>query len=108
MLFAPKGPLLTVNSALTRPLVSAATSGSIRVGGTDLARESDLPGYRRRHIGLVFQLHDLLPQLSAIQNAEVGIFGTGLTGRQRRARALLAAVGLDGHGGQAADQAVRG
>jgi putative ABC transport system ATP-binding protein len=85
--------MLHLIAALDRP-----TSGSIRVGGTDLARESDLPGYRRRHIGLVFQLHNLLPQLSAIQNVEVAMFGTGLTGRQRRDRArdLLADVALDG------------
>jgi len=62
----------------------------------DLASQKDLPGYRRRHIGLVFQLHNLLPQLSAIQNVEVAMFGTGLSGRERRdrARALLADVDL--------------
>jgi putative ABC transport system ATP-binding protein len=88
-----KSTMLHLIAALDRP-----TSGSIRVGGTDLAREPDLPGYRRRHIGLVFQLHNLLPQLSAIQNVEVAMFGTGLTGRQRRDRArdLLADVALDG------------
>ena len=64
----------------------------------DLASQKDLPGYRRRHIGLVFQLHNLLPQLSAIQNVEVAMFGTGLTRRQRRdrARSLLADVDLAG------------
>jgi len=62
----------------------------------DLASQKDLPGYRRRHIGLVFQLHNLLPQLSAIQNVEVAMFGTGLSRRERRdrARALLADVDL--------------
>jgi ABC-type lipoprotein export system ATPase subunit len=64
----------------------------------DLASQKDLAGYRRRHIGLVFQLHNLLPQLSAIQNVEVAMFGTGLTRRQRRdrARSLLADVDLAG------------
>jgi putative ABC transport system ATP-binding protein len=88
-----KSTMLHLIAALDRP-----TSGIIRVGGTDLAREPDLPGYRRRHIGMVFQLHNLLPQLSAIQNVEVAMFGTGLTRRQRRDRAsaLLADVGLTG------------
>jgi putative ABC transport system ATP-binding protein len=88
-----KSTMLHLIAALDRP-----TSGIIRVGGADLAKERDLPGYRRRHIGLVFQLHNLLPQLSAIQNVEVAMFGTPLTRRQRRdrARALLADVGLAG------------
>lgn len=86
-----KSTMLHLIAALDRP-----TSGAIRVGGADLASQKDLPGYRRRHIGLVFQLHNLLPQLSAIQNVEVAMFGTGLTRRQRRdrARALLTDVGL--------------
>lgn len=88
-----KSTMLHLIVAFDRP-----TSGIIRVGGADLARKHDLPGYRRRHIGLVFQLHNLLPQLSAIQNVEVAMFGTGLTRRQRRdrTRAVLADVGLAG------------
>ena len=86
-----KSTMLHLIAALDRP-----TAGVIRVGSVDLASQKDLPGYRRRHIGLVFQLHNLLPQLSAIQNVEVAMFGTGLTRRQRRDRAwaLLADVGL--------------
>ena len=88
-----KSTMLHLIAALDRP-----TAGTIRVGGTDLAAEHDLPGYRRHHIGLVFQLHNLLPQLSAIQNIEVAMFGTHLTRRQRRdrARSLLADVDLAG------------
>jgi putative ABC transport system ATP-binding protein len=43
-------------------------------------------------------MHNLLPQLSAIQNIEVAMFGTGLSRRERRdrARALLADVDLAG------------
>ena len=86
-----KSTMLHLIAALDRP-----TTGIIRVGGADLAQQKDLPGYRRRHIGLVFQLHNLLPQLSAIQNIEVAMFGTGQTRRQRRnrARSLLADVDL--------------
>jgi putative ABC transport system ATP-binding protein len=87
-----KSTMLHLVAALDQP-----TSGVIRVGGADLARERDLPGYRRHHIGLVFQLHNLLPQLSAVQNVEVAMFGTHRNGRERRdrARALLADVGLE-------------
>ncbi len=86
-----KSTTLHLIAALDRP-----TSGIIRVGGADLARQQDLPAYRRCHIGLVFQLHNLLPQLSAIQNVEVAMFGTGLNRRERsdRARSLLAEMEL--------------
>ena len=85
--------MLHLIAALDRP-----TSGIIRVSGADLTQEENLPGYRRRHIGLVFQLHNLLPQLSAVQNVEVAMFGTHLSRRQRRdrARSLLADVDLAG------------
>jgi putative ABC transport system ATP-binding protein len=88
-----KSTMLHLIAALDRP-----TSGILRVGGADLARQKNLPGYRRNHIGLVFQMHNLLPQLSAAQNVEVAMFGTGRSRRQRRARAgaLLADVDLAG------------
>jgi len=88
-----KSTMLNLIAALDRP-----TSGIIRVAGADLALQKDLPGYRRHHVGLVFQFHDLLPQLSAIQNIEVAMFGTGLNRRERRdrARSLLADVELAG------------
>ena len=88
-----KSTTLNLIAALDKP-----TAGVIRVDGADLSGERDLPGYRRRHIGLVFQLHYLLPQLSAVENVEVAMFGTGIGRRERgdRARSLLADVGLVG------------
>lgn len=88
-----KSTMLHLIAALDRP-----SSGVIKVGGASLAQTKDLPGYRRCHIGLVFQLHNLLPQLSAIKNVEVAMFGTGLSRRARRerARSLLADVDLTG------------
>ena len=88
-----KSTTLYLIAALDTP-----TAGVIRVDGADLSGERDLPGYRRRHIGLVFQLHYLLPQLSAVENVEVAMFGTGIGRRERgdRARSLLADVGLVG------------
>ena len=87
-----KSTLLHLIAALDVP-----TSGRILVNGRDLSRISDLDGYRRREVGLVFQLHNLLPMLSAIQNVEVAMLGTGRSpGEQRdRAMELLRAVGLE-------------
>ena len=88
-----KSTMLHLIAALDQP-----TSGTIRVAGSDLSRLHDLPAYRRTHVGLVFQLHHLLPQLSAVQNVEIAMFGTGLSRaeRRRRAMALLADVDLIG------------
>ena len=84
-----KSTMLHLLAALDQP-----TSGVIRVGGVDLNR-LDPVAYRRSGIGLVFQLHNLLPQLSALENVEIAMFGTGLNSKQRRARAHQLLVDVD-------------
>ena len=88
-----KSTLLHLLAALDVP-----DSGSIVVDGMDLAHLPDANRYRRETIGLVFQLHDLLPHLDAQQNVELPMFSTGRSLRQRRDDAveLLEAVGLAG------------
>jgi ABC-type lipoprotein export system ATPase subunit len=82
-----KSTLLHLLAAIDSP-----TSGSVTVAGHDLARMRDLSGHRRKEVGLVFQFHNLLPQLSALANVEMPMFGTHMTARRRtaRARELLA------------------
>ena len=77
-----KSTLLHLLAAIDSP-----TSGSLVVAGRDLAHLRDPSDYRRNEIGLVFQFHNLLPQLSAQDNIELPMFGTGRSARQRRARA---------------------
>ena len=88
-----KSTLLNILSAIDSP-----TSGSVVVAGHDLAHLRDLSEYRRHEVGLVFQLHNLLPQLSALANVELPMFGSRWSARQRRHRALelLAEVDLSG------------
>lgn len=88
-----KSTLLHLLAALDRP-----TSGTVEVFGRDLAGVRNRADFRREVVGLVFQLHNLLPQLSAAQNVELAMFGTRRTRRERaqRARALLADVDLTG------------
>lgn len=88
-----KSTLLHLLAAIDSP-----TSGSVSVAGHDLAHLQDPSGYRRNEVGLVFQFHNLLPQLSALANVELPMFGTHLSTRQRksRARELLAEVDLGG------------
>ena len=86
-----KSTLLHLLAAIDSP-----TSGSITVAGHDLAHIHNVSAYRRREVGLVFQFHNLLPQLSSLANVALPMFGTRSTPHQRRARAreLLAAVDL--------------
>lgn len=88
-----KSTMLHLLAALDRP-----SSGVIKVGGFDLAAIGDLAEYRRTHVGLVFQLHHLMPQLSAAQNVEIAMMGSGRNREERRRRAheLLEAVDLRG------------
>lgn len=88
-----KSTLLHLLAALEVP-----TSGSIEVFGQDLASLRSPASFRRTQVGLVFQLHNLLPQLTAEQNVEIAMFGSasGRRERLRRARRLLADVDLAG------------
>ncbi|MHB8221164.1 MAG: ABC transporter ATP-binding protein [Acidimicrobiales bacterium] len=87
-----KSTLLHLIAALDTP-----TSGTIRVNGHDVVHSKDLDGYRRYQVGLVFQLHNLLPRLTAVKNVEIAMMGTHLSAvqRHRHARELLADVDLE-------------
>ncbi|MGH7870001.1 MAG: ABC transporter ATP-binding protein, partial [Candidatus Dormibacteraceae bacterium] len=78
--------------------IDSPTSGSVTVAGHDLTHPHHLSGFRRHEVGLVFQLHNLLPQLSALANVELPMFGSGWSAHQRKDRALelLAEVDLGG------------
>jgi putative ABC transport system ATP-binding protein len=86
-----KSTLLHLIAALDR-----ADEGTIIVNGEDLATEKNLSRHRAREVGLVFQLDNLLPTLSASENVQVPMFEIGLNARQRRERAreLMDLVGI--------------
>ena len=90
-----KTTALNLIGALDRP-----SSGSVRVEGQELARLSRtrLSSLRRDRIGFVFQAYNLIPVLTAYENAESVLALQGVDARQRRERvmALLAEVGLGG------------
>jgi ABC-type lipoprotein export system ATPase subunit len=88
-----KSTLLHLIAALDRP-----TDGSVIVAGHDLANRDRLNEYRAHDVGIVFQLDNLLPTLSAIENVLVPMFESTLPAGRRRQRAaeLLEAVGLTG------------
>ena len=76
------------------------TSGIVRLEGADLGTltRQELSRLRRDRIGFVFQAYNLLPILSAYENAEIVMAVQGVAEAQRRVRVmeLLARVGLEG------------
>ena len=76
------------------------SAGSIRLEGKDLSSLSrrDLSRIRRDRIGFVFQAYNLIPVLTAFENAETVLRLQGVDPGERRDRvmALLADVGLEG------------
>ena len=86
-----KSTLLHMIGALDRP-----TSGQVIVAGEDLAEVKRLDQLRNRTVGFIFQLHNLIPTLTAVENVEVPLYEQNVSARQRRERAaeLLDLVGL--------------
>ena len=85
-----KSTLLNLIGLLDRP-----DSGSIAVGGELLERIHDAAEYRASIVGFVFQLHSLVPTLTALENVQIPMLGRRPRAeREERARALLAEVGL--------------
>jgi lipoprotein-releasing system ATP-binding protein len=88
-----KSTLLHVLGGLDR-----ADSGTVAVAGTPLTALSDdeLVAFRNRKVGFVFQFHHLLPEFSAIENAEMPLrIARVAVGEARpRAEELLRRVGL--------------
>ena len=90
---AGKSTLLHIAGGLLRP-----SEGEVHVGGAPLHGLADeaLARIRSERIGFVFQLHHLLPEFNALENAMLPALVRGVPRRQaaRDAEAWLAAVGL--------------
>jgi len=90
-----KTTLLNLIGALDRP-----TAGTIRLEGRELGAlgQRERSHLRRDRIGFVFQAYNLMPVLTAYENAEMVLALQGVDPAQRRQRVLelLAEVGLEG------------
>jgi putative ABC transport system ATP-binding protein len=82
-----KSTLMHILGCLDSP-----TKGTIQLDGTQIQRasKSQLAGIRNRKIGFVFQFFNLLPKLTVLQNVELPMIYSGLSGRERRERAAAA------------------
>ena len=86
-----KSTLLYVLGALARP-----THGQVLIGGQELTKIKDLDRFRNETIGFIFQLHNLIPTMTALENVEVPLHEQKVSGkeRRRRSREVLELVGL--------------
>lgn len=75
-----------------------ADSGSILVDAADIGalRDDALTAFRNKSVGFVFQFHHLLPEFTALENAEMPlrIARMNPTDSRRRAEAVLQRLGL--------------
>lgn len=86
-----KSTLLNMLGALDLP-----NDGIINVAGYDLTKTKDLNDFRSKKIGFIFQLHNLIPNLTVLENVEIPMYESRLSAKEmsKRALQLLDYVGL--------------
>ena len=90
---AGKTTLLQIMGTLDRP-----DAGSVLIDDIDTTQLSQkkLSDFRNRHIGFVFQFHQLLPEFTALENIMIPAYiaGTSNKAARQRAEELLQFMGL--------------
>lgn len=98
-----KTTLLNLLAGVDRP-----SSGRIVFGESDLSKvsERDLEMHRLRKVGFIFQLFNLIPSLTALENLEVPMMLAGVPKEHRRERGLhlLAMVDMGDKAGKRPDE----
>ena len=88
-----KTTFLNLAAGLERP-----TKGNIFINGHNLNKISEkrMAAFRRKYIGFVFQLYNLVPSLTALENAVLPLVFEGVPTRERekKGRELLKQMGL--------------
>src|SRR5512143_327544 len=87
-----KSTLMHILGCLDSP-----TKGTIKLDGMMIqdASSRQLAAIRNRKIGFVFQFFNLLPKLNVMQNVELPMIYSGVSGKQRRQRAMAALEAVD-------------
>lgn len=90
---AGKTTLLQIIGTLDRP-----NTGTVCIDGIDttMLSQKKLSDFRNRHLGFVFQFHQLLPEFTAIENIMIPAYIAGKSNKEAKARAeeLLRFMGL--------------
>ena len=82
---AGKTTLLQIMGTLDSP-----DTGMINIDGTNVSRmkEKELSAFRNKHIGFVFQFHQLLPEFTALENVMIPAFIAGVPTKEASMRAM--------------------
>ena len=82
---AGKTTLLQIMGTLDSP-----DAGMINIDGTNVSRmkEKELSAFRNKHIGFVFQFHQLLPEFTALENVMIPAFIAGVPTKEAPMRAM--------------------
>ena len=107
MLVGPSGcgktTLISIIAAILTP-----TSGEVETCGRSITRMSDAEkvAFRRRNVGFIFQQYNLLPALSAAENAAIPLVAAGmpLARAAGSAAAILERIGMGAHLGKLPNQ----
>ena len=78
--------------------IDQPTEGQVVIDGKDVSNYNDkeLTEHRRSQIGWIFQFHNLIPSLTAVENVQLALEMMGVTKDQRkRSEEALIAVGLE-------------
>ena len=88
-----KSTLLSVLGCLTSPSSGTVNIDGIDVYGLSSERQAD---FRREYLGFIFQSHNLIPYLNALENVMLPLAVTKLSSAEKRQRAssMLERVGL--------------
>ena len=82
---AGKTTLLQIMGTLDSP-----DTGTINVDGTNVSKmkEKELSAFRNKHIGFVFQFHQLLPEFTALENVMIPAFIAGVSTKEASIHAM--------------------
>lgn len=90
---AGKTTLLQIMGTLDKP-----DAGTINMNDQEINRmkDRDLAVFRNKHIGFVFQFHQLLPEFTALENVMIPAFIAGVSTKEatKRAKEILNFMGL--------------
>lgn len=91
---AGKTTLLQIVGTLDKPDSGEVVIDGVKVGGLNKKKLAD---FRNRHIGFVFQFHQLLPEFTALENIMIPAFIGGASKKtaEQRARELLRFMNLE-------------
>ena len=83
--------------------IDAADAGELIVGGENMSqmKEKALSNYRRKHLGFIFQMYNLIPNLTVRENIEVGAY---LSDHPLDVDELLETLGLSDQAGKLPNQ----